>query len=71
MKRGTRMQRPPWASIEWMQTPRPKPWKSGMAESILSPGLNMGLVAMICWERALKFRFVRTMPLVVPVVPPE
>ena len=65
------MQRPPCASIEWMQTPSPKPWNSGIAASILSPGRNIGFVATICWESALKFLFVSTMPFVVPVVPPE
>ena len=42
-----------------------------MAASILSPGLNIGFAAMTCWPSALKFLFVSTMPLVVPVVPPE
>ena len=65
------MQRPPWASMVWMQTPRPKPWNRGMAASILSPGRNMGLAATTWRLSALKFRLVRTMPLVVPVVPPE
>ena len=59
------------AAMVCTQTPRPKPWNSGMAASILSPGVKMGLAATTCWPRALKFRFVSTMPLVVPVVPPE
>ena len=54
-----------------MHTPRPKPWNIGMAESILSPGRYIGFVATICAPSALKFMFVSTMPLVLPVVPPE
>ena len=71
MNLGTRMHLPPMASMEWMDTPRPKPWNTGMTASILSPGLNMGLVAMICCASALKFRLVREIPFWVPVVPPE
>ena len=41
---------PPFASMECMHTPSPKPWKIGMTASILSPGLNIGLVAIICCE---------------------
>ena len=37
-----------------METPRPKPWKMGMAASILSPGRKKGLVATIWQARALK-----------------
>ena len=40
-------------------------------QSILSPGRNIGFVAIICWPSALKLRLVSRMPLVVPVVPPE
>ena len=29
--------------MEWMHTPSPKPWNTGITASILSPGLNMGL----------------------------
>ena len=65
------MQRPPCESIVWMHTPRPKPWNSGIAASILSPTRNMGFAAMTCWPRALKLRFESRMPFVVPVVPPE
>ena len=70
MKRGTSTQRPPLISMEWMLTPRPKPWNMGMMESILSPTVKMGLVAMICAPRALKLRLESRMPLVTPVVPP-
>ena len=57
--------------MEWMDTPRPKPWKMGITASIRSPGLKKGLVAMIWAARALKFRLESKIPLVTPVVPPE
>ena len=65
------MQQPPLASMEWMDTPRPKPWNMGITASIRSPGRKKGLVAMIWAARALKFMWLKRIPLVVPVVPPE
>lgn len=65
------MQWPPLATMEWMDTPRPKPWNMGIMASILWPGRKKGLVAMIWAARALKLRLDSRMPLVTPVVPPE
>ena len=53
-----------------MLTPRPKPWNMGIMASILSPGRKKLLVAIIWAARALKLRFDRLMPFMVPVVPP-
>jgi len=56
--------------MEWMLTPKPNPWKMGITANILSPGLNILLVAMIWAARALKFKLESKIPLVFPVVPP-
>ena len=54
--------------------PRPKPWNTGMTESIFIleiSSMEKPEAAMVCRARALKFRLDSIMPLVVPVVPPE
>ena len=54
-----------------MHTPRPNPWKMGMAASMLCPGSNVVAMAMVCVPRALKLRLESRMPFVTPVVPPR
>ena len=66
------MQVAPPISTVWMPMPRPKPWNTGMMESIFMPAMDWKPeAAMVCIPRALKFRLESMMPLVVPVVPPE
>ena len=66
------MQHAPPISAVWMPMPRPKPWNTGMTESILSPLMGAKPdAAMVCKPSALKFILDSRMPFVVPVVPPE
>ena len=62
---------PPTKAV-WMPMPRPKPWNTGITESIFIPSMGEKPLAAMVWSaRALKLRLLRRMPLVVPVVPPE
>ena len=62
---------PPMRAV-WMPMPRPKPWNTGITESIFIPAtLPKPDAAMVCSPSALKFKLESMMPLVVPVVPPE
>ena len=71
MNLGTRMQQPPLTSMEWMDTPRPKPWNTGITESIVIPASGLQpLASTVCRPRALKLRLESRIPLLVPVVPP-
>ena len=57
-----------------MPMPRPKPWNTGITESIFILEISSRVkpeAAEVCNARALKFRLESMMPLVVPVVPPE
>lgn len=49
MNWGTKMQVPPLMSTVWMHTPRPKPWKIGMMDSILCPTTRQ-LPAAAVWR---------------------
>ena len=40
MNFGTRMQHAPPMRAVWMPIPRPKPWNTGMTESIFMPSMG-------------------------------
>ena len=53
-----------------MPTPRPKPWNRGITESIRRPSMVKPAAAATSIPSAFILRFVRSIPLLVPVVPP-